>query len=187
MAGSPWGLVLTFKSLSRSEEKHGEEEGALSQGKPRAGQTPAASLTAEWVWARRAVPISQGCGEDRGSWQSTPPPPGRTDPGGGGGIHYGHSGRAGRLRAVTGVPLPRWPAPPARSPHPALRPGTPRSPFPGDQRCLPIVRSPEPGLLGAPSRWPGPGRGRGSRSPPPPSAAARAAAAASLHGCGAAT
>lgn len=27
LAGSPWGLVLTFKSLSRSGEKHGEEEG----------------------------------------------------------------------------------------------------------------------------------------------------------------
>lgn len=26
LAGSPWGLVLTFKSLSRSGEKHGEEE-----------------------------------------------------------------------------------------------------------------------------------------------------------------
>lgn len=32
LAGFPWRLVLTFKSLSRSGEKHGEEEG-VSLGK----------------------------------------------------------------------------------------------------------------------------------------------------------
>lgn len=41
----------------------------------------------------------------------------------------------------------------------------------GAQRCSPIVRSPEPGLLGAPSRGTGAGKGRGSRSPPSPGAA----------------
>lgn len=44
MAGFPRGLVLTFKSLSRSEEKHGKD-GGLSRGKLSMDQTPAASMT----------------------------------------------------------------------------------------------------------------------------------------------
>lgn len=44
LAGFPWGLVLTFKSLSRSEEKQGEE-GGLFRGKLSMDQTQAASVT----------------------------------------------------------------------------------------------------------------------------------------------
>lgn len=52
------------------------------------------------------------------------------------------------------------------------------SPSAGAQRCSPIVRSPEPGLLGAPSRGRGRGKGRRGRSPPSPGAASQATAAA---------
>lgn len=56
---------------------------------------------------------------------------------------------------------PRKPAPSARLP----APGPPPSPSPAAQRCSPIVRSPEPGLLGAPSRGGRAGAGPGAWDP----------------------
>jgi hypothetical protein len=43
----------------------------------------------------------------------------------------------------------------------------------GNQRCLPLIHSPEPGLLSTLSRWPEPGGERGSHSPPLPGTVAK--------------
>lgn len=85
LAGSPWGLVLTFKSLARSGEKHGEAEGWVSlQGKTQRGSKAGYfSDRLSGSGARRAVPTPRGCGQDPGSRRSPPPPPpppGKTDP-----------------------------------------------------------------------------------------------------------
>lgn len=100
----------------------------------------------------------------RRSSRPLPRPLGRADPSRGWRIRCCHFGQAGRPQAVTLIPLPRplRPAPANPHPRPGSRlpsPGPLPSPSPGAQRCSPIVRSPEPGLLGAPSRGTGAGQG----------------------------
>ena len=100
----------------------------------------------------------------RRSSRPLPRPLGRADPSRGWRIRCCHFGQAGQPQAVTLIPLPRPLRPAAANPHPRPgsrlpSPGPLPSPSPGAQRCSPIVRSPEPGLLGAPSRETGAGQG----------------------------
>lgn len=84
---------------------------------------------------------------------------GTADPRRGGGTRRCHFCRSRTASSCHPGPTTRLlrPAQPTRIPRPV--PGPPPSPSPGAQRCSPIVRSPEPGLLGAPSRGAGAGPG----------------------------
>lgn len=84
---------------------------------------------------------------------------GTADPRRGGGTRRCHFCRSRTASGCHPGPTTRLlrPAQPSRIPRPV--PGPPPSPSPGAQRCSPIVRSPEPGLLGAPSRGAGAGPG----------------------------
>lgn len=170
MAGSPWGLVLTFKSLARSGEKHGEAEGWVSlQGKTQRGSKAGYfSDRLSGSGARRAVPTPRGCGQDPGSRRSPPPPPpppGKTDP-----------RHRRRRREHWPVPfLSRWTAsgchrgPPATvtearptsiQPPPGSASQDPGLTFPGGSALS--AHSPQPGAGAARHSVPGAGAGPGA-------------------------
>lgn len=175
LAGSPRGLVLTFKSLSDQERSMDRQRDLL--GKTWLVHTPVPSLTGGVTpgkaggahlpgFRRTGVPEAPGPGAQR--LPPPPPPPGDRRPQ----QKRGHSllpplSQPGGLGLSPPSHHHRRRGPPGK-PTPAARlptPGPPPSPSPAAQRCSPIVRSPEPGLLGAPSRGagPGPGWGRGTR------------------------
>lgn len=163
LAGPPWGLVPTSKSLSGSGGQHGEAEGVFWE---KSGWFKSGTFT-DW---RSDSGLGWQCHLPglRGDRDSPQPSgtrhPGRADPVEDRVFAVAVSVAAGQPQAVTLVPAPQppRPAPPTCTPpprRPTPRSRAPLSPSPGAQRYSPIVRSPEPGLLGAPSRGAGAGPG----------------------------